>query len=257
MELRLAPATEPARVIASLAGGVRMVLDLSDHAVSVNMLRRRYELNELDFVRATVGPGWHVVDGGAHAGLYALTMAAIVGRGGSVDAFEPISTNVECLALGVTENRFEGIVRVEPAALSNVTGSGEMVLATCRGNAGAAYLRRGVEPVPVGFEARTVRTLALDDHLALGPIDFIRLDIEGAEGLALAGAERVLDRQRPLVLAELHSFLLPRVSGMTAEALIAWMRRFGYRCRLLGAGVPGDEVSDTPSNGVHSVVFLQ
>jgi hypothetical protein len=34
------------------------------------------------------------------------------------------------------------------------------------------------------------------------------------------------------------------------------MRRLGYRCHLLGAGVLGQEIEDAPSNGVTSVVFM-
>jgi hypothetical protein len=104
-------------------------------------------------------------------------------------------------------------------------------------------------------DGEPVRTVAVDD-LTEGAVRFIKVDVEGAEGRALKGASRVLACSRPTVLVELHPHLLPKVSGETPASLIAWMASLNYECRLLGAGRPGALVSDTPSNGVTSAVFL-
>ena len=90
----LARAEAHAPVVVTLDDGVRIVVDLSDHAVGVPIARRMFERNELDFVTRTVRAGQHVVDGGAHAGLYAFTMARLVGPSGSVHAFEPVEAHV-------------------------------------------------------------------------------------------------------------------------------------------------------------------
>ena len=76
-------------VIKEIAEGLRLWIDLSDHAIGINILRGRYELNELDFIRRTVRPGQHVVDCGAHIGYFAMHLAEAVGPAGSVTAFEP------------------------------------------------------------------------------------------------------------------------------------------------------------------------
>ena len=71
-------------VIKEIADGLRLWIDLSDHAIGINILRGRYELNELDFIRRTVQPGQHVVDCGAHIGYFAMHLADAVGPAGSV-----------------------------------------------------------------------------------------------------------------------------------------------------------------------------
>src|SRR5262245_31410943 len=66
-------------VIAELDDGLRLFVDLSDHAIGLPIVRRQYEQNELAFARATVRPGDHVLDLGAHLGFFAVHLASWVG----------------------------------------------------------------------------------------------------------------------------------------------------------------------------------
>lgn len=243
-------------VIKPLESGVRVVVDLADHAIGLNILRGRFELNELDFVRRSVRAGDHVIDAGAHVGLFAMHMAERVGPGGTVHAFEPVESNLECLRAAVTENRFDDRVTVEPAAVGAADGTTSLVFARETLNSGGAYLLRESEPVPEGHVRTPVRVIALDRYPLPRPISFIKIDVEGAEPLALAGASELLRRDKPIVLSEVHPAQLARVANVSPSAFIAQMSRLGYECRLLGAGVAGERVDDVPGNGVTSVVFL-
>ena len=242
-------------VIKEIAEGLRLWIDLSDHAIGINILRGRYELNELDFIRHTVQPGQHVVDCGAHIGYFAMHLAAAVGPGGSVTAFEPFAANADCLERSIRENRFEDRVRLHRAAVGAAPGSLPLVYAPNTINSGGAFLQ-GQDEVPLGHATCTVPVVALDGFLLPRPIRFIKADIEGAEPLAFRGADALLQADRPVILSELHPLQLDRVSGVTSARFIAEMRARGYRCHQLGAGVPGAEIDDAPSNGVTSVVFL-
>lgn len=243
-------------VIKEVAAGLRLWIDLADHAIGLNILRGRYELNELDFIRQSVSPGQHVIDCGAHIGFFAMHMAALVGPGGSVTAFEPFTGNAECLDRSVRENGFESRVHVQRAAVGAASGTIPLVFARNTINSGGAFLlREGSEPPP-GHVAAEVAVVALDDLQLARPIGFIKTDIEGAEPLAMRGADRILREDRPGILSELHPLQLDRVAGTTPGNFIAEMRQRRYACHLLGAGVPGPEIDDAPSNGVTSVVFL-
>lgn len=243
-------------VIREIDDGLRLWIDLSDHAIGLNILRGRYELNELDYIRRTVGPGQHVVDCGAHIGFFAMHMAALVGPAGTVTAFEPFSPNAECLERSVLENRFGPRVRVERAAVGAASGTTRLAFAPKTLNSGGAFLAQSADEIPPGHVAEPVRTVSLDEAGLPRPIAFIKADIEGAEPLAFRGAERILREDRPIILSELHPWQLERVAGITPAAFLAEMRSRGYRTHLLGAGVPGPEIDDSPSNGVTSVVFL-
>jgi hypothetical protein len=98
--------------------------------------------------------------------------------------------------------------------------------------------------------------VALDDERLPGPISFIHLDVEGAEGLALRGARRVLGRDRPLLLVEVHADLLPRVSRRSADDVFADMRALGYTAHALGAGTISRPLTEAPTCGVEPVVFV-
>lgn len=251
-----AQANERTLVMREIDDGLRLWVDLADHAIGLNILRGRFELNELDYIRRTVGPGASVVDCGAHVGFFAVHLARLAGPSGSVVAFEPFAENLECLEKSIRENGFEERLRAEAAAVSAWTGEADLVFAPRTVNSGGAFLQRAGESAPAGHATRRVRTVALDDVPLRRPVTFIKADVEGAEPLAFQGAERLLAEDRPVILSELHPYQLERVSGRTPGSFIAEMAARGYACHLLGAGVAGARIDDAPTAGVTSVVFL-
>jgi FkbM family methyltransferase len=250
-----AHANDRTLVVTEISQGLRLWVDLADHAIGLNIVRGRYELNELEFIRRTLRPGQHAVDCGAHVGFFAMHMAAIVGPTGSVTAFEPFAANADCLERSIAENRFQDRVRLVPTATGQTAGSLPLVYAPNTINSGGAFLQTGGSP-PAGHATVQVPVIALDAADLPRPVAFIKADIEGAEPLAFRGAERLLRQDRPVVLSELHPWQLGRVAGVTAAEFIDEMAGRGYRCHLLGAGVVGQEIHDAPSNGVTSVVFV-
>ena len=240
--------SEPVRV--TLEDGLVLFAPRGDSAVVDPILEARYELNELDFVCASVRPGDAVVDLGAHIGAYALRLARLVGPSGHVTAVEPSRTHVELLRQSVAANGFGSWTDVVHSAASNVNANGWLRHPSPGSSSAHSWLDE--RPANDGESVRTIRI----DELVDGTLHFIKADVEGAEGLALRGARGILKRDRPTLLVELHPRLLPVVSGETPASLIAWLCAFGYECRLLGAGRPGEPISDTPSNGVTSAVFL-
>ena len=230
--------------------GLILHAERGDTAVVEPILADRYELNELDFVRATVQPGDAVIDLGAHIGAYTLRLARLVGPTGRVTAVEPCDAHVECLRRSVSANGFDAWTDVVQAAASDVSGGAWLRYPPSGSSSAHGWLDDRHDG-----DGEPTRTIAIDDMIE-GTVRFIKVDVEGAEGRALRGASRLLERSRPTLLVELHPHLLPIVSRETPAALIAWMASLDYECRLLGAGRPGPLVSDTPSNAVASAVFL-
>ena len=71
----------------------------------------------------------------------------------------------------------------------------------------------------LSFKEQPITTLAIDD--LAGQPDLIKIDVEGAELDVLKGAERCLERQRPLLFIERGS--RPEIS--------AFLEGFGYKAR--------------------------
>lgn len=121
------------------------------------------------------------VDAGAHIGLTAVELGE---RFDFVVAFEPVEENFECLIYNAPHN-----VLCIDAALGQEAGQCSMFQPG--ENSGCWSMR-------VGNTAR-VTTL---DSISLVDVDFIKIDVEGAEGFVVKGAVDLLERCRPVILLE-------------------------------------------------------
>ncbi len=245
-------------VIKEIRPGVRLCVDLADYAVGLSIIRGTFDVDgEADFVAATLRPGQTVVDIGANIGYITVVAAAQVGAQGRVIAFEPLESNIELLQQSVAENQIADRVTVVPAALGETATTVKLVFATDALNSGGAFLwTDGDAPVPPGHTAHEVPMLRLDDYLADTRVDFIKVDVEGAEPLVLGGAQHVLLRDRPLILSEIHTTQLARVSGRTPAQFIAQIAACGYDCFLLEGGKLTRRITDlSGERAVQSVVF--
>jgi len=84
-----------------------------------------------------------------------------------------------------------------------------------------------------GAATQKTRVVKLDSIVGDSRVDLIKIDVEGAEPLALGGAESVLSHQRPTILCEINPTLLQTVSQTDEQAFVRHIESFGYECRLL------------------------
>jgi FkbM family methyltransferase len=210
-----------------LENGITLFLDREDGAVSQPILAGDYEAHLMPVFERFCRPGMTVVDVGANLGLYTLLASRLVGPAGRVVAIEPSSENCRLILLSVDANEAEN-VELLPLALDR--GRGWSNLSGHFGSNGglvpgdAASLTSGWSEI--------VPTFALDD-LVEGPVDFLKIDVEGAEGRVVAGAQRILESSRPVVATELSLEMLPRVSGISGEEYLEGFEALGYRISLL------------------------
>lgn len=164
-------------------------------ARGIFVFRERYE-PLLDFGSKFLKPGDIALDLGANQGIFCCAFAAAVGSTGRVIAVEPIPRQVERLRTNITINGF-GQCEILQKAISNGTGVAKLSLAAGDTSASILAEERGV--------SIAVETIGIDEivrQCALEKVDFIKLDIEGAELLALAGASNTLRRFRPTLCLE-------------------------------------------------------
>jgi FkbM family methyltransferase len=140
------------------------------------------------------------LDIGALRGDYSVRMLDLVGRHGSVHAFEPNPAHHDRLRALSSRGRH---AEVHPFALSDRNGEAVLHIPAAGGtSAGLASL----EQRPNGaVRAVTVPTRRLDDVLGDAQrVDFIKCDVEGHEDAVLGGAPDLLARERPILLIEIE-----------------------------------------------------
>jgi FkbM family methyltransferase len=196
-----------------------------DHELTYN----GFETAEAAFVARFLRPGMTVLDIGAHHGLYTLLASKRVGRSGRVIAFEPSPRERSRLMRHLRVNRC-GNVEVQPFALGDRAGEANLFLVE-----GEHDWCNSLRVPNIGERTSAIRVelRRLDDVLQmLGQprVDFIKLDVEGAELSLLQGAGRVLKSEsRPVILAEVQDvrtapwgYLARDIVRFLADANYAW-----------------------------------
>jgi FkbM family methyltransferase len=251
-----AQANESTVVIKEIAPGVRLFIDLSDHVIGLNILRGRYEQDEIRFVRGALKHGDSAIDAGGHIGFFTMHMAAAVGRDGRVYAFEPLDANANLLARSIVENGFMDRVRFQRAAVGAAPGTATLTFPVETLNSGGAYLLRDGSTPLAGNLKKEVPLVALDSLDLRRPVRFIKMDVEGAEPQVLRGAARILREDKPIVLSELHPAQLERASGITAAQFLDQIAALGYRAHRLERGAVAAPIEHAPADTLVSVALL-
>ncbi len=139
------------------------------------------------------------IDIGAHTGRHALPMSCVVGRQGSVTAFEPSPAIVKLLH-GRLASLDVHNVTVQETALSDEIGTAEFVIAVDLPEE-SGLKQRTTYNGPTRTEQVTVQLNRLD-AMALPAPRFIKIDTEGAEYKVLLGARDMIGRCRPVIAFE-------------------------------------------------------
>jgi FkbM family methyltransferase len=177
----------------------------------------------------------NVVDAGAHHGLYTLRMSRLVGRTGRVLAVEPSPRERKRLARHIRVNGCWN-VEVESCALGAEEREAELFLVE-----GIQDWCNSLRPPEIEERSSRIQVAVrrLDDVLAqrkMERVDFIKMDVEGAEWSVLRGATGLLSGEaRPAILAEVQD-ARTRAWGYAAREIIRFLAGRNYRWFALAAG---------------------
>jgi FkbM family methyltransferase len=192
------------------------------------LVNEGFEKKELHFVETLLRPGMTVLDVGAHHGLYTLLASKCVGRKGRVISFEASPRECRRLQKHVSLNRCTNVL-IEPCAIGSEHGSADFFVVDGACDWGNSLRAPAVsEPThKLGVEVRSIDDVLLE--LGIFKVDFIKLDIEGAELSALQGAVRLLRRpSRPAILAEVQD-LRTQSWGYQSRSIVEFLASMDYR----------------------------
>jgi FkbM family methyltransferase len=183
-----------------------------------------------------VSPGAVCIDVGAAAGLYTLPLSRLAGPSGLVHSIEPLPFAWPTWNRVLRVRSFPN-VRFHPVALGAEPGLAEMsvpmgryglvtgrsfVSQQCRGlGSNAEFNRHITYPVTVD---------TLDGMFAgsgMARLDFVKVDVEGAELHVLEGGEKIIDEFKPALLIEVEARHTVRY-GYAPEDVVGWLAERGY-----------------------------
>ena len=145
-----------------------------------------YETKERNFIKNHIKKSDTVIDIGANIGYYTLFFSSLAAK---VYAFEPDPTNFSILQKNVAANKLTNVI-LEQKAVSNKNGKIYLKLNHLN-TAGHHITEISKDTIPI-------ETITLDDYI--DHADFIKMDIEGAETLALMGMKRLLQKDIKLLI---------------------------------------------------------
>ena len=196
--------------------------------------------------------GDHVIDIGAHCGLFTLHAASLVGASGIVDAVEPQPVLAKMLKESTLRNELQQTRIFETALGSRAEVA---TLSIPSSNSGAASLirrRHGDSRLPVVVQ----RSGTFFEKLTDGKIRFVKIDVEGYEAEVIRGALHFFSRHK----ADVVFFEAQHNREYTNNAAVSLLTECGYRCfpvlpsmrrvRLAGPDYSGS------LDGVHDVLAV-
>jgi len=170
-----------------------------------------------------------VFDIGASIGSITLVMSKMVGDSGRVYSFEPAT--FMSLQKNISANHLENCT-VIPKAVSNTNGQVEIRILD---STQTSSIMMKKAPDGRHFTTRTIESITLDSFVesnAIEKVDFIKMDIEGAEEVAILGACRTIERFHPKW--SIASYHHPGNEPQHPK-LVKLLRDFGYRIEEKGS----------------------
>jgi FkbM family methyltransferase len=222
----------------------------------------RFRESELDLVESLVRPGDVAIDVGANHGMWTLALSRAVGAEGRVYSFEPVPFTFGVLSAVARRAPFDNVTLVNKGC-SDEVGVMEMAIPVQRAGSSddlGAYLAQrrppdeGVadESVEVSCEITT-----LDAELANArEVSLLKVDIEGAELLALRGAANLIGRERPAIVCEVNAGFLEGF-GLQSSDIIDFLSAWNYQPHIYNSDASHLERIAKPARIGHAnVVFL-
>ncbi|HLN45958.1 MAG TPA: FkbM family methyltransferase [Candidatus Sulfotelmatobacter sp.] len=161
-----------------------------------------------------------VVDAGAHVGVFSIKAATVASK---VISIEPSSNNFKLLNYNIKSNHIKNITTVN-TALGDYDGDTVLYLQPSSGSNSIVNTS-----APNSVQAVVVKIRKLDSlikELKIERLDFLKIDVEGAELNVLNGALNTLKKYKPFVVMESHPF----ITGNLNSKIRSFLENLNYSC---------------------------
>lgn len=202
----------------------------------------------------TLPENYTFYDIGANTGWYTMVSLSLQ-RNSTVHAFEPIAKHCLCLKETILLNKKEHRATIHQIALSDTSGTSEMLLAGSGSTLEKTFIRSHVGKELVALEK-------LDTYINSKKIklpDFIKIDVEGHEYKVLKGSEATLRISRPILFIEIAYTLKKLHRNFTNsdyEAIFKLTESLNYKSFIVNEKGVAQYFPRMKSDGIAMYLFL-
>jgi FkbM family methyltransferase len=185
-------------------------------------LMRRGEV-ELKLLPFLVDPTRGAIDVGANKGTYSYFLSRLCPR---VNAYEPNPA-----MRSVLKRMVGGNVVISEKAASNASGPAVLAVPCLDERASNNIGTLCIDRLEGAYHPVAVEQVRLDDE-PLTNIGFIKIDVEGFELEVVTGAEKLIRRDRPVLLVE----IVEEHTGRPVVDTVRHIERIGYQTMVVSHG---------------------
>jgi FkbM family methyltransferase len=188
----------------TLTDGSKFVYPLKS-AIGLELSCHNFEELEFSFILDFLREGDVFFDVGANGGFFTVAAAKKIGPSGHVYAFEPSLRERALLERNIEINNLDNVT-ILPFAVGDKNENIKFVLAE---DGALNSIKETNHPSQKPESEIEVRMVTLDWFVKennIPKINFIKIDVEGAEKLAFEGSQEILSNINPMILFEANQF---------------------------------------------------
>lgn len=186
-----------------------------------------YEKDNFKFLFDSCKKGDTILDFGAHIGLFAAIASEAVGSNGKIYAFEPSPSTNQLLQKTVKINNASGIIKTFQQAVGGSVGKTTFFVSEGQAdNANSLVNYKEDRPFHgIEIDVTTIDTFVKEQQLT--KVDFIKIDVEGAEYDAMKGAVETFKKFRPKAILAIHPEPI-KAKGDSLAAIYELVQELNY-----------------------------
>jgi FkbM family methyltransferase len=185
------------RIASYLPGPIQQRCRKLKYAIDLRRSTFRSPEPEYAMLPDLVKPGDWVIDIGANVGYYSTLLSRLVGPTGRVFAFEPMPQTAEILAFVLQQSGCFRNVTLMNMAVGDFSGIVKFDLPVSGPGLPNYFRAHMQDDGDYSVYCTSIDQLSFPKRIA-----FIKIDAEGAETQVLRGMRKLIERDRPIILAE-------------------------------------------------------
>lgn len=191
----------------------------------------KYEAENFELLHKNCKPGAVIVDIGAHIGLFSVIAAQVTGKKGKVYAFEPAPGTYALLQKTVAINHEGSVIETFQKAVGRENGKITFFVSDVQADNSNSLVNYKAHRPLQGID---VAVTSIDNFVKeknIQQLDFMKIDVEGAEYDTLQGAAETLKTLKPVCIVAIHPEPI-LAKGDSLEAIYDFIAGCNYRITL-------------------------